>query len=124
MDTLYTFWYNTTTLKLKVCTFWGVWTQRLRWLSATVGPDLPDWGSAAPQLVEGVYPPLSRKSKASFQSLRALLGGSGDLVSKVLSTFIGVRSTYKYDYLTYKPSYWSHDPLSRVERVRASTVGH
>ena len=34
-----------------------------------------------------------------------LLGGSGDLVSKVISTLIGVISGYKYSYLTYNPSY-------------------
>ena len=34
-----------------------------------------------------------------------LLGGSGDLVSKVISTLIGVISNYKYSYLSYNPSY-------------------
>ena len=34
-----------------------------------------------------------------------LLGGSWDLVSNVISTLIGVISSYKYSYLTYKPSY-------------------
>ena len=34
-----------------------------------------------------------------------LLGGSGDLVSKVISTLIGVISNYKYSYRIYKPSY-------------------
>ena len=29
----------------------------------------------------------------------------GDLVSKVISTLIGVISTYKYSYLIYNPSY-------------------
>ena len=35
----------------------------------------------------------------------SLLGGSGDLVSKVISTLIGVISNYKYNYLIYNPSY-------------------
>ena len=34
-----------------------------------------------------------------------LLGGSGDLVSKVISPLIGVISNYKYSYLIYNPSY-------------------
>ena len=34
-----------------------------------------------------------------------VLGGSGDLVSKVISTLIGVISSYKYSYLSYNPSY-------------------
>ena len=34
-----------------------------------------------------------------------VLGGSGDLVSKVISTLIGVISNYKYSYLIYNPSY-------------------
>ena len=35
-----------------------------------------------------------------------VLKGSGDLVSKVISTLIGVIiiSTYKYSYLTYNPT--------------------
>ena len=37
-----------------------------------------------------------------FQSV---LGGSGDLVSKVISPLIGVISNYKYSYLIYNPSY-------------------
>ena len=35
----------------------------------------------------------------------ALLGGSGDLVRRVISTLIGVTSSYKYSYLNSKPSY-------------------
>ena len=33
------------------------------------------------------------------------LGGSWDLVSKVISPLIGVISNYKYSYLSYNPSY-------------------
>ena len=35
----------------------------------------------------------------------SVLGGSWDLVSKNISTLIGVESTYKYGYLIYNPSY-------------------
>ena len=34
-----------------------------------------------------------------------VLGGSGDLVSKVISPLIGVISNYMYSYLIYNPSY-------------------
>ena len=34
-----------------------------------------------------------------------MLGGSWDLVSKVISTLIGVISRYKYSYLIYNASY-------------------
>ena len=34
-----------------------------------------------------------------------MLGGSGDLVSKVISTLSGVIRNYKYSYLIYNPSY-------------------
>ena len=34
-----------------------------------------------------------------------LLGGSWDLVSKVISALIGVISSYKYSYPIYNPSY-------------------
>ena len=37
--------------------------------------------------------------------LMNLLGGSWDLVSKVISTLIGVISSYKYSYPNYNPSY-------------------
>ena len=33
------------------------------------------------------------------------VGGSGDLVSKVIGTLIGVISKYKYSYLIDNPSY-------------------
>ena len=41
-----------------------------------------------------------------------LLGGSWNLVSKVISTLIGVISNCKYSYLMYSLSYQSHDPTS------------
>ena len=34
----------------------------------------------------------------------AVLGGSGDLVSKVISPLIGVISNYQYSYLVYSPT--------------------
>ena len=37
--------------------------------------------------------------------ISTLSGVSGDLVSKVISTLIGVISNYKYSYLSYNPSY-------------------
>ena len=37
--------------------------------------------------------------------LTSVLGGSWDLVSKVISPLIGVISNYKYNYLIYNPSY-------------------
>ena len=39
------------------------------------------------------------------QGVGGLLGGSRDLVSKVISPLIGVISNYKYSYLIYNPSY-------------------
>ena len=44
---------------------------------------------------------------AGFRLLwaEALLGGSGDLVSKVISPLIGVISNYKSSYLIYNPSF-------------------
>ena len=42
-----------------------------------------------------------------------VLGGSGDLVSKVIRTLFGVISNYKYSYLIYNLVTLSHDPLSR-----------
>ena len=38
-------------------------------------------------------------------NIPGVLGGSWDLVSKVIRTLIGVISTYKYSYLIYNPSY-------------------
>ena len=35
----------------------------------------------------------------------AILGGSWDLVSRVISTLVGVISNYNYSCLTYNPSY-------------------
>ena len=40
----------------------------------------------------------------SFGAFRDTLGGSWDLVSTVISTLIGVISTYKCSYLNYNPS--------------------
>ena len=40
-----------------------------------------------------------------FAASNSLLGGSGDLVSKVISPLVGVISNYKYSYLIYNPSY-------------------
>ena len=37
--------------------------------------------------------------------MQTLLGGSWDLVSRVISTLIGVISNYKYSYLNHNPSY-------------------
>ena len=51
----------------------------------------------------------SQSTKLYGKTLRpkspTLLGGSGDLVSKVISPLIGVISNYKYSYLSYNPSY-------------------
>ena len=41
-----------------------------------------------------------------------LLGGSWDLVSKVISTLIGVLTKYNYSYLFITLITKSHDPLS------------
>ena len=41
-----------------------------------------------------------------------ILGGTWDLVSRVISTLIGVVTRYNYSYLTYSPITKSHDPLS------------
>ena len=51
--------------------------------------------------------PESPRLRAEGQGgdLRALLGGSWDLVSTVISTLSGVISNYKYSYLNYNPSY-------------------
>ena len=35
-----------------------------------------------------------------------LLGGSWDVVSKVIGTLVGVICRYKYSYLMYNPSYY------------------
>ena len=41
----------------------------------------------------------------ALESNLEVLGGSGDLVSKVISPLIGVIRNYKYSYLIYNPSY-------------------
>ena len=38
-------------------------------------------------------------------NILSLLGGSWDLVSRVISTLIGVISNYNCTYLTYNPNY-------------------
>ena len=43
--------------------------------------------------------------KSIHLSNRRLLGGSGDLVSKVISALIGVISNYKNSYLIYNLAY-------------------
>ena len=59
---------------------------------------------------------VSRTKRQKLRALLALeicdgecvwdvLGGSWDLVSKVISTLIGVISTYKYSYLIYNLTY-------------------
>ena len=48
----------------------------------------------------------------SFGAFRDTLGGSWDLVSTVISTLIGVISTYKCSYLNYNPITKSHEPVS------------
>ena len=49
----------------------------------------------------------SHKSGSSkvMMAPRRLLGGSWDLVSKVISTLIGVITKYNYSYLISNPSY-------------------
>ena len=45
------------------------------------------------------------------------------MVSRVISTLIGVRSKYNCSYLTYNPNTKSHDPLSRVQGLRFRDFG-
>ena len=47
----------------------------------------------------------SKAKKAKKNKSGCILGGSWDLVSMVISTLIGVTSSYKYSYLHYNPSY-------------------
>ena len=47
----------------------------------------------------------STDPESQTQTAQTLLGGSWDLVSKVVSTLIGVISTYKYSYLIYNLTY-------------------
>ena len=50
--------------------------------------------------------PLKRRTIPSFPySLGSLLAGSWHLVSKVISTFIGVLIKQNYSYLIYSPTY-------------------
>ena len=55
---------------------------------------------AAEELPQVVQPQLAPAIWALH-----ILGGSWDLVSKVISTLSGVISNYKYGYLIYNPSY-------------------
>ena len=48
---------------------------------------------------------IATLSRSLSQAFATLLGGSSDLVSRVISTLIGVISNYNYSYLTYNPSY-------------------
>ena len=50
-------------------------------------------------------PWLPEELATAMLSEAGLLGGSRDLVSKVISPLIGVISNYKYSYLIYNPSY-------------------
>ena len=65
-----------------------------------------------PLLVAPLMPSLSHQKPqeivaehTSKPSSTSVLGGSWDLVSKVISTLIGVIGNYKYSYLPYNPSY-------------------
>ena len=53
---------------------------------------LPEPYTTPPNLIYAIEP-------------QGILGGSWDLVSKVVSTLIGVISSYKYSYPNYNPSY-------------------
>ena len=48
---------------------------------------------------------LRRLAPHSLLVSQILLGGSWDLVSRVIGTLIGAISNYDYRYLTYNPSY-------------------
>ena len=58
----------------------------------------PGWHSEPLPGVADIVVTKSEKAKR-------VLGGSWDLVSKVISTLRGVISNYKYSYLSYNPSY-------------------
>ena len=49
--------------------------------------------------------PKMQYEKVGAQGPKSLLGGSWDLVSKVVSTFIGVVIKYNYRYLADNPNY-------------------
>ena len=55
-------------------------------------------------LHEGRGTPALQATMINIKS-QTLLGGSWDLVSKVISPLIGVIGNYKYSYLIYNPSY-------------------
>ena len=60
-------------------------------------------------------PPKKARGRALHgRAQQPPLGGSWDLVSKVISTLIGLIVTYNYSYLICSPNFSkSHDPLSR-----------
>ena len=45
------------------------------------------------------------------------VNGVWDLGGKVISTSIGVGSSYRHSYLLYRPATKSHDPLNRCIRA-------
>ena len=63
-----------------------------------------------------VASPLSRSTPVCSGRHLSVLGGSGDLVSKVISTSSGFISKYKYSYLKLFRTLitTSHDPLSKT----------
>ena len=73
---------------------------------------------AAEELPQVVQPQLAPAIWALH-----ILGGSWDLVSKVISTLSGVISNYKYGYLIYNPVTKSHDPPRKKPSRTASTAG-
>ena len=56
-------------------------------------------------LISGVFAFEVSPKPGKRERRLSLLGGSGDLVSKVISPLIGLISNYKYSYLIYNPSY-------------------
>ena len=70
------------------------------------GYDKVTCGKKSPECRALAYTGLSQPSVLSRTYSRlSALGGSGDLVSKVTSTLVGVISNYKYSSLSYNPSY-------------------
>ena len=45
--------------------------------------------------------------------LEALLGGSWDLASRIMSTITGIIGNYQYAYVFYDPVIGSHEPSSK-----------
>ena len=76
------------------------------WLRAIYWKPLLVWEPAKDRA--GPWPPggVARAARLlCCPSGNIILGGSWDLVSRVISTLIGVISNYNYSYLTYNPSY-------------------